>query len=161
MSSSAFSLIGAVYLASVVLAQSSPTPAAGVPDVVVRARCLTCHAADIIQQQRLDRSGWEREVDKMIRWGALVAAADRSPLLDSLEATSASPSRILSSGGRGAEVFAQQCVGCHALEMVEQQRLGSAAWRREVDKMAGWGARVHPEDKDFLVTYLFDRFGVR
>ena len=37
---------------------------------VVRTRCLTCHQEDIIRQQRLTHQGWEREVDKMVRWGA-------------------------------------------------------------------------------------------
>ena len=51
---------------------------------VLRAKCLACHEADIIEQQRLSRSGWTREVDKMIRWGADVPADEKDPLLDFL-----------------------------------------------------------------------------
>ena len=44
------------------------------PDVaLVRARCMTCHGADLIVQQRLTQVGWDREVAKMVRW------ARRSP----------------------------------------------------------------------------------
>jgi hypothetical protein len=160
MSNSGVSLIGAVCLTSVLLAQSRPAaPDALVPDLV-RVRCVTCHGADMIQQQRLMRGGWEREVDKMVRWGAVVADAERAQLLNDLTtgaATSTAPSRVANS--RGSDVLARQCTGCHALDLVEQQRLGRAAWGREVDKMLGWGARIAAEDRGPLVEYLVGRFG--
>ena len=162
MSGSVLPLIGVACFGLTVLAQNPSAPTTTVPDVVVRSKCVTCHTVDLIQQQRLSRAGWEREVDKMIRWGALVTDADRAPLLDFVETIARpSPAQAPVAGGRGAEVFTQQCVGCHALDMVQQQRLGTAAWRREVDKMAGWGARVGPEDKDPLVTYLAAHSGVQ
>jgi hypothetical protein len=43
---------------------------------------MECHDAGIIVQQRLDKKAWSKEVDKMIRWGALVEAQDRDPLVD-------------------------------------------------------------------------------
>jgi cytochrome c5 len=46
--------------------------------------CLTCHDADIIEQQKLTRTGWTRSVEKMMRWGAAVSAADKEPLVDHL-----------------------------------------------------------------------------
>ena len=46
--------------------------------------CLTCHDADIIEQQRLTPAGWTRTVDKMMRWGAAVSDADKQPLIDHL-----------------------------------------------------------------------------
>jgi hypothetical protein len=46
--------------------------------------CLECHDARIIAQQRLGKAAWTREVDKMIKWGAVVDAADRDPLIDYL-----------------------------------------------------------------------------
>lgn len=48
----------------------------------VRTACLECHDASIIRQQRLDRKSWQKVLDKMIRWGALVEPADREPMLD-------------------------------------------------------------------------------
>jgi cytochrome c5 len=46
--------------------------------------CLTCHEADIIEQQRLTPTGWTRSVEKMMRWGAAVSDADKQPLIDHL-----------------------------------------------------------------------------
>src|SRR5688500_8622522 len=45
-------------------------------------RCLTCHGADLIAQQRLARDEWSREVDKMMAWGAAVTESERPRLLD-------------------------------------------------------------------------------
>jgi sulfite oxidase len=49
-----------------------------------KSSCLPCHQEDIIMQQRLTRVQWEREVDKMVRWGAKVDSADRGPIVDYL-----------------------------------------------------------------------------
>ena len=38
----------------------------------------------MITGQKLTRVQWEREVDKMIRWGAQVKDSDRSALVDFL-----------------------------------------------------------------------------
>jgi cytochrome c5 len=46
--------------------------------------CLTCHDADIIEQQRLTPAGWTRTVEKMMRWGAAVGDAEKQPLVDHL-----------------------------------------------------------------------------
>jgi cytochrome c5 len=47
-------------------------------------KCLGCHEADLTRQQRLSRQGWTREVEKMIRWGAVVTDAEKEPLIDYL-----------------------------------------------------------------------------
>ena len=44
-----------------------------------RKSCIGCHSARISSTQRLSRTGWERELDKMVRWGAKIA--DREALL--------------------------------------------------------------------------------
>ncbi|MGE0864907.1 MAG: c-type cytochrome [Vicinamibacterales bacterium] len=46
--------------------------------------CLTCHDADIMEQQKLSRIGWTRTVEKMMRWGATVSDAEKEPLVDYL-----------------------------------------------------------------------------
>jgi len=46
--------------------------------------CLECHEARIILQQRLSKPGWTKEVDKMIKWGAVVDPNDRDALIDYL-----------------------------------------------------------------------------
>src|SRR5437763_3018889 len=47
-----------------------------------RTACTTCHDAHIIVQQRLSKAAWGKEVDKMIKWGAIVDPSDRDPLVD-------------------------------------------------------------------------------
>jgi hypothetical protein len=46
--------------------------------------CMECHDARIIEQQRLSKAAWTKEVDKMIKWGALVDPKDRDALIDYL-----------------------------------------------------------------------------
>jgi DMSO/TMAO reductase YedYZ molybdopterin-dependent catalytic subunit len=46
--------------------------------------CLVCHDADVIWQQRLTRDQWNRELDKMQRWGARLSPEDRDRFLDFL-----------------------------------------------------------------------------
>lgn len=46
--------------------------------------CLECHNAQIIQQQRLSKAAWTKEVDKMTKWGALVEPQDRDALIEYL-----------------------------------------------------------------------------
>jgi|SRR5579862_661851 len=46
--------------------------------------CTECHEARIILQQRLSKAAWTKEVDKMIKWGAVVDAADHDALIDYL-----------------------------------------------------------------------------
>jgi hypothetical protein len=48
--------------------------------------CLECHEARIILQQRLTKATWTKEVDKMMKWGAVVDPADRDALIDYLSA---------------------------------------------------------------------------
>ena len=54
--------------------------------------CLECHEARIILQQRLSKATWTKEVDKMVKWGAVVDANDRDALIDYLS-TNFSPDR--------------------------------------------------------------------
>jgi len=46
--------------------------------------CTECHEARIIVQQRLSKPAWTKEVDKMIKWGALVEPPDHDALIDYL-----------------------------------------------------------------------------
>jgi mono/diheme cytochrome c family protein len=51
----------------------------------------------------------------------------------------------------------RNCVACHSLRIVRSQRLSPAAWGRELDKMAGWGAKV--TDRDALLAWLEANYG--
>jgi mono/diheme cytochrome c family protein len=55
-------------------------------EAVYKRACLTCHEDDIIESQRLSRTGWLRSVEKMIRWGATVSAEEKEGLIDYLAA---------------------------------------------------------------------------
>ena len=46
--------------------------------------CLPCHSLRLIHSQRLSKAAWERELDKMVRWGSVIN--DRAMLLDYLVA---------------------------------------------------------------------------
>ena len=50
---------------------------AGNGRAIVEASCLPCHAPDILVQQRLTEKQWTAEVDKMIRWGAVMKDSDK------------------------------------------------------------------------------------
>lgn len=50
----------------------------------VKTACIGCHGEDMITGQRLTGAQWEREVDKMVRWGATVKADDRSAMIEFL-----------------------------------------------------------------------------
>jgi sulfite oxidase len=50
----------------------------------VKTTCTGCHGEDMIAGQHLTRPQWEREVDKMTRWGADVKPEERTELVDFL-----------------------------------------------------------------------------
>jgi len=68
---------------SSLLAQSPELPPGSV-QAKVRTACTECHDSRIILQQRLSDKAWSREVDKMIKWGALVDSNDRNAFIDYL-----------------------------------------------------------------------------
>jgi len=51
----------------------------------------------------------------------------------------------------------RNCIPCHSLRIVHSQRLSRAAWNRELDKMAGWGAKY--TDRDAILEYLVANYG--
>jgi hypothetical protein len=50
-----------------------------------------------------------------------------------------------------------RCIACHSLRIVRSQRLSRAAWNKELDKMAGWGATM--QDRAALLEYLVANYG--
>lgn len=57
---------------------------AGAMQAKATTACLECHEARIILQQRLSKGAWTKEVDKMVKWGAVVDANDHDALIDYL-----------------------------------------------------------------------------
>jgi hypothetical protein len=73
------------------LAQSPELPPGPMQQKVTTA-CTECHESRIILQQRLSKPAWTKEVDKMIKWGAVVDAGDRDAFIDYLS-TNFSPDK--------------------------------------------------------------------
>jgi hypothetical protein len=63
---------------------TAPDLPAGDMQAKARTACTECHEARIILQQRLSKGAWTKEVDKMIKWGAVVDAKGRDALIDYL-----------------------------------------------------------------------------
>src|SRR5580704_63886 len=93
--------LSVITLAVIVVVAPSPwafsqKPAADLPAGAMQGKattsCLECHEARIILQQRLSKAAWTKEVDKMVKWGAAVDAADRDALIDYLS-TNFSPDK--------------------------------------------------------------------
>jgi mono/diheme cytochrome c family protein len=156
-------------------AQGLPALPQGAGLEVVQSRCLSCHGDDLIQGQRLTTTGWTREVEKMVRWGARVTDAEKAPLVAYLAAhfgvrPAASPvtasaatvaSASASTAADGEAVFSRSCLGCHGRDLTEGQRLTTTGWTREVEKMMRWGAKVDEADKAALVAWLAATYPVR
>jgi cytochrome c5 len=130
---------------------------------LARERCVSCHEADLIVSQRLSRQGWTREVEKMIRWGAVASEAEKEALIDYFAANFKPRSAASAPAGdsRGKQIFEEKCLLCHEADLTEQQRLSRQGWTREVEKMIRWGAVVNDAEKEPLVDYLFGNFGPR
>ncbi|MBX7222853.1 MAG: c-type cytochrome [Blastocatellia bacterium] len=130
---------------------------------VVRDKCVVCHEADLIVQQRLDRAGWKREIGKMVRWGTKLTDAETEKLADYLALHFGKTKAGASVGlaAKGEAVFLEKCLTCHEADLTEQQQLSKAGWEREVGKMVRWGAQVSEEEKPALVEFLTGKYGVR
>ncbi len=132
---------------------------------LANAKCVTCHEADLIMAQRLSKQGWTREVEKMIRWGAVVNDAEKAILVDYFSehfkpgktATMVAANNL----DRGKQIFEDKCTVCHEADLTEQQRLSRQGWTREVEKMIRWGATVTEAEKEPLVNYLVNNYPQR
>jgi cytochrome c5 len=124
--------------------------------------CLGCHDAGIILQQQLDQRLWTREMDKMIRWGAPVAAEDRAALIayfsEHFSPQAAETAAASLPEGPGAEQVRSNCLTCHSAVIIVQQRLDRAAWSNEIEKMIALGASVPETDREILLRYLTAHF---
>jgi hypothetical protein len=72
-----------IFVAAFAAAQISTVELpAGPMQRKARTGCTVCHDAHIIVQQRLSKAAWGKEVDKMIKWGAIVNQSDRDALVE-------------------------------------------------------------------------------
>ena len=77
-------LLALLSLAGVALWAQSPELPPGPMQAKVTTACAECHDTRIILQQRLSKAAWTKEVDKMIKWGAVVDAGDHNAFVDYL-----------------------------------------------------------------------------
>src|SRR5258705_13412086 len=74
-------------LAAAICAAQTTSPSE-LPEGPMQAKavtaCTECHEARIVVQQRLSKAAWTKEVDKMMKWGAVVEPQDRDALIDYL-----------------------------------------------------------------------------
>jgi hypothetical protein len=159
-------LFGGIFLAAgLVFAQTPQTPSNAEMAKKLETTCTgSCHGPLLIAQQRLDRNGWTRAVDKMIRWGANVGPADKDLLIAYLARTF-SVSRPLPNSfkavpaGKGSDVFQIACLACHDDRLITSRRLDKAGWTHQVDEMIKLGAFVPTARKDDLIEYLTTNWG--
>jgi hypothetical protein len=65
-------------------AVATPELPAGAMQAKATTACTECHESRIILQQRLSKATWTKELDKMVKWGAVVDPQDRDALIDYL-----------------------------------------------------------------------------
>lgn len=102
--------------------------------------CLSCHGADVIEQQRLTEAQWDATIEKMRGWGSPLEAEDAPRLRAHLSArrgpgaapyvalrlTSAEASALVEptedgalghgNPARGAALYRERCVLCHGAD---------------------------------------------
>src|SRR5258705_4857052 len=81
-------VLGTLSVAGLSEAQNAAKPSQNLPAGAMQQKattaCLECHDARIIVQQRLTKASWTKEVDKMVKCGAVLDANDRDALIDYL-----------------------------------------------------------------------------
>ena len=76
-------LLASLFVAATLaVGAQAPDLPSGPLQAKARTACMECHDSGIIVQQRLSRTAWTKEVDKMRGWGALVAPEDREAFID-------------------------------------------------------------------------------
>ena len=84
MSRYSFFVLGILILAALPCFSAEPGYAdlpAGDMQNKAGTACTSCHEASIIVQQRLSKAAWTKEVDKMVKWGAILNPSDRDALI--------------------------------------------------------------------------------
>ena len=88
---------------------------------LARAKCLSCHEADLIVAQTLARAGWVREIEKMTRWGAQVSDEEKQVLADYFVVHFApvKAAVVVSDVALGQAIFATKCLNCHGDDLIK------------------------------------------
>jgi mono/diheme cytochrome c family protein len=126
--------------ASVASVATTPSPSTSDGKKLVAGACLSCHAEEMLAQQRLPKEKWAAEVKKMAGWGANLDPSDNDALVAYLAATYGpdagawEPETITAAdakkalepvddgplgGGdatRGKPLYVEQCSACHGVD---------------------------------------------
>jgi len=127
-----------------------------------RDACLGCHDARIMVQQRLDRKSWAKNFDKMIRWGAPVAAEDKEALINYFAthfAPAEKPANAPLADAAGVEKVRAACLSCHDAAAFTSLKLDRRGWTSVIDRQIRWGAKVRAEDREAILNYLATNYG--
>jgi hypothetical protein len=106
------------------------------------------------------RREWRAEWRDLLFLATACAAVALFALVFPLSAQAQKPASLtadLPAGPMQAKATTS-CLECHEARIILQQRLGIAAWTKEVDKMTKWGALVDAPDRDALIDYLSANF---
>jgi len=53
------------------------------------------------------------------------------------------------------------CLACHDALIIVEQQLDRRAWARVMDKMVRWGTPVEPQEREPLIDYFAQHFGLK
>ncbi len=169
-----------VVVQQVAVGRGSPGPAVqSDPALVDQGReafgsaCVQCHGLNRTTIQRKSAEGWRGTVYSMISRGSPLMPDEIESVIAYLAATSgpdaAPPGGSEESSSQnsalpdepGREILVRSCVQCHAMEMILEAKKSEAEWKQTVDRMAGYGANVSPEEQDLVVKYASAHFGTQ
>ena len=172
-----------IAIQQVGVGQGSPGPAANgqfAPSLVDQGReafgqaCVQCHGINRTTIQRKSEEGWRGTVYSMISRGSPLMPDEIEPVIAYLAATygpdstppgaseaSSSPGSRALPDEPGREILVRSCVQCHAMEMILEAKKSEAEWKQTVDRMAGYGANVSPEEQALVVKYASEHFGTQ
>ena len=89
----------------------------------------------------------------------LVAAVTTAPAQGSQKDDAPSTSTTLVEG-EGRDVVLKKCTGCHDLERVPARRRDRGGWEELVDNMRSRGAEMTSEEREKIVDYLNEHYGI-
>ena len=61
--------------------------------------------------------------------------------------------------GKGKDVVADTCTGCHSLRRIKAQRLDEEGWKNILREMTENGASIEQDDRATILEYLTRNFG--
>jgi cytochrome c2 len=146
----------------------SVVPPQGEARKVILKHCTMCHGIDDYAYNALDRAGWLDLLDAKHehKFGTMLSTADRDVLLDWLVVkfgpkTKPFPRTYVPpdittyfSDAEANSLTARACVGCHAIDRVNDARFSPDRWRVVTVDMRERGAKITDEELEKLVEWL-------